>query len=183
MAERIDASEPTTPDTAGTAPETPELPLEADHEAANRLLRQHVWGAMGVGLIPFPITDIVGLMAIHLNLLRKLAQRYHVPFKKDVAKNIITSLVTSTLPVALTPAVVLSVAKIIPGLGQTAGVLTLPLLGGASTYALGKVFIQHFASGGTFLTFDPEQVKAYYQQMFEEGKQVVSEMSSKSAAS
>ncbi len=143
-----------------------------DHDVADRLVRHHVWGAMAVGLIPFPITDIVGLAAIHLNLLRKLAQLYHVPFRKGTARNILSSLVSSTVPVAVTPAIAFSIAKAVPMFGQTAGVLTLPVLGGASTYALGKVFIQHFASGGTFLTFDPEQVKDYYQSMFDEGKTI-----------
>ncbi|MCP4106117.1 MAG: hypothetical protein GY749_11350 [Desulfobacteraceae bacterium] len=48
----------------------------------------------------------------------------------------------------------------------------MPVAASASTYALGKIFIQHFASGGTFLTFDPEKVKAYYAEMFEDGKKV-----------
>ena len=37
----------------------------------------------------------------------------------------------------------------------------MPVIAGAA-YAVGKVFIQHFASGGTFLTFDPEKVRAHY---------------------
>ncbi len=52
----------------------------------------------------------------------------------------------------------------------------MPILCGAATYATGKVFIQHFASGGTFLTFDPAKVKAHYAQMFEEGKKVSSKI-------
>jgi len=153
-------------------------PDVSEHEVADRLVRNHVLGAMGVGLIPFPITDIVGLAAIQLNLLRKLAKLYHVPFRKGAARNILSSLLLSTFPVVVTPAIAFSIAKAVPIFGQTAGVLTLPVLGGASTYALGKVFIQHFASGGTFLTFDPEQVKDYYQRMFDEGKSVASDMSS-----
>jgi len=47
----------------------------------------------------------------------------------------------------------------IPLLGQACAVLTMPVSGGAATYALGMVFIQHFSSGGTFLNFDPDQVK------------------------
>jgi uncharacterized protein (DUF697 family) len=141
-----------------------------------------VWGAAAVGFIPFPITDLAALLGIQLNLLRKLAQIYHVPFRKGVVRNVVVSLVSSTLPVAVTPGIVSSITKAIPGIGQTAGVLTLPILGGATTYALGKVFIQHFASGGTFLTFDPEQVKDYYLQMFEEGKQVAAEMKAKKQA-
>ena len=46
------------------------------------------------------------------------------------------------------------------------------------TYAVGKVFIQHFESGETFLTFYPEKVKAYYAEMFEEGKKAAEAVAS-----
>lgn len=72
--------------------------------------------------------------------------------------------------------VVSSMTKVIPGVGQTAGVVTMPLLAGATTYAIGKVFNQHFASRGTFLTFDPDKVKTYYAEMLKEGQQVATTM-------
>ena len=46
------------------------------------------------------------------------------------------------------------------------------LTSGASTWALGKVFIQHFESGGTFLDFNPEKVREYYKVQFEEGRKM-----------
>ena len=70
----------------------------------------------------------------------------------------------------------------IPVLGQTAGVITMPIVAGATTYAIGKIFVQHFASGGTFLTFDPDKVKAYYTELLQEGQQVASEMKKERAA-
>ena len=45
------------------------------------------------------------------------------------------------------------------------------------TYAAGRVFHQHFASGGTFLTFDPDKVREYYAQMLEEGKTIATKES------
>jgi hypothetical protein len=35
---------------------------------------------------------------------------------------------------------------------------------------VGKVFEQHFASGGTFLTFDAKKVEGYFREKFEEAK-------------
>lgn len=87
-------------------------------------------------------------------------------------RNILSALVGGVIPVTTAPLVASSVSKIVPAVGQTAGVVTMPIIAGATTYALGKVFIQHFASGGTFLTFDPEQVKDYYADMFAEGQNV-----------
>jgi uncharacterized protein (DUF697 family) len=65
--------------------------------------------------------------------------------------------------------------KAIPGVGGLIGMVASPALAGASTYALGKVFIQHFESGGTLLDFDPAKMKAYYASQYEEGKQVVAD--------
>ena len=45
-------------------------------------------------------------------------------------------------------------------------------VGGATTYAVGKVFIEHFESGGTFLDFDPEKMRDHFQELYEEGKQL-----------
>jgi len=52
----------------------------------------------------------------------------------------------------------------------------LPAVAGASTYAVGQVFIQHFESGGTFLDFDPEKVKGYFAEQFEKGKLAVGDL-------
>jgi uncharacterized protein (DUF697 family) len=168
------------------APEaTPLEAKEGDRETAppvpskerlDKLLRYHVWSAIGVGLVPVPLVDLAALTGIQINLIRKLANAYGIPFLQDTAKNILSSLVGSTLPIIVAPGVAASVAKFIPILGQTAGVVTMPIIGGAATYAVGKVFIQHFASGGTFLSFNPEKVKDYYQEMFSEGKKFAADL-------
>ncbi len=150
--------------------------VDVPKEEVDKILRHHVWGAIGVGLVPVPLIDLVALTGVQLNMLRKLAKVYQIPFSKDIAKNISSSLAGSALPVAVAPGVAASVAKIIPIFGQTLGVVTMPIFAGAATYALGKVFTQHFASGGTFLTFDPEKVKDYYAEMFKEGEKVATEM-------
>jgi len=141
-------------------------------------LRYHVWTAMGVGLIPVPVVDLVALTGVHVNLLRVLAKMYHVPFRKGIMRNILSSLIGGAIPVATAPTIAVSLAKAIPMAGQTVGVVTMPIMAGASTYALGRVFIQHFASGGTFLTFDPESVKEYYAEMLQEGQTVAEELQS-----
>ena len=46
----------------------------------------------------------------------------------------------------------------------------MPTLNAAISYAVGKVFIQHFESGGTFLDFDPKKVRAYFEDQFREGR-------------
>jgi uncharacterized protein (DUF697 family) len=150
---------------------------EQDGEASTTL-RNHVLGAMGVGLIPIPIVDLVALTGIQLNLLRKLAAEYDVPFSEDLVKNILGSLIGGSVPVLFARGF-FSVLKGIPVIGQTTSALTMPVLAGATTYAVGKVFIQHFASGGTFLTFDPDKVRDFYNEMYKEGQNIASNLNNK----
>ncbi|MDM8550061.1 DUF697 domain-containing protein [Desulfobacterales bacterium HSG2] len=138
----------------------------------DRLIRHHVYGSMAVGLIPIPLVDFACVTLIQMNMLRVLARRYDVPFSKDVVKNILSALVGGMVPATASLPLAASISKTVPVAGTAAGIVTMPIIGGASTYAVGKVFIQHFASGGTFLTFNPEKVREYYAEMFKEGKNV-----------
>ncbi|MDE2463441.1 MAG: GTPase, partial [Alphaproteobacteria bacterium] len=60
--------------------------------------------------------------------------------------------------------------------------VTLPSLAAASTYALGKVFIQHFESGGTFLDMDPDKVSAYFKEQYEYKRSADASADAKKAA-
>jgi len=66
--------------------------------------------------------------------------------------------------------------KFIPGVGSVLGGVTLAILSGGSTYALGEVFKKHFETGGTFLDFDPSRLKKYYDEQFEKGKEMAKKM-------
>ena len=130
---------------------------------------------MGVGLIPLPVVDLVALMGIQLNMIRKIAAEYDVPFKQDIGKSIISSLMGGVLPVTVGCALA-SLIKFIPLIGQTTGAVTMPVVSGAATYAIYKVFVQHFESGGTFLDLDPAKVKAYFKEQFTKGKKVATDL-------
>jgi uncharacterized protein (DUF697 family) len=140
------------------------------------VIKSHSFGAMGVGLIPLPAVDFVALTAIQANLLRKLSAFYNVPFTEEIGKKVIGALVGGYAPVAFAMPVA-SLVKMIPVIGQTAGVLAMSAMAGASTYAIGKVFVQHFESGGTFLNFNPAAVSEYYREQFKEGREIVGKTS------
>ena len=151
-----------------------------DDEAAqlSKTIKNHVWTSMGIGLIPVPLVDFVGLIGVQISMLRKLAKAYDVPFSQDRVKNVVTSLIGGFLPTTMSIPLA-SLMKGIPFVGQTAGALAMPAVAGATTYAIAKVFTQHFASGGTFLNFNPDAVKEYYFDMFKEGEKVVDELKTK----
>ena len=154
------------------APEMDDLIREHRHAAADHVLRQYTLGAMAVGLVPIPVVDLAALVAVQLKMLHSLAGVYDIEFKTDLGRSAVASLVGGTVSTSLSPTLAASLAKLIPGIGQTLASGSASLLNGAATYAVGKVFIQHFASGGTFLSFDPEAVRDYFQTQLQEGGRV-----------
>ncbi len=118
-------------------------------------------GAMGAGLVPIPLVDMIVLAGIQLKLVQELAKLYGIKSPKHTGKSALASLLGGSIPLSFSSNLA-RFLKSVPFYGQAAGMISMSLLGGASTYAVGKVFIQHFESGGTFLTFDPHKGNDYY---------------------
>jgi len=131
-------------------------------EAAQKIIRRHLLFSAGLGFIPFPVVDAAAIMGNQVLMIHDLSDLYEVPFKKHLVKSFIGSLM-STIGVV-------GVVKIIPGLGSILGGATVSASATAATYALGKIFTQHFAQGGTLLDFDPVKSRKHFQQLHEEGK-------------
>jgi uncharacterized protein (DUF697 family) len=148
---------------------------------ANRIIRQNVVWAAGGGVLPFPLIDVVAITAVEIKMLRELSALYEIPFKEDRVKNIIASLLAGLGAPALGTALTISLVKALPVVGFISAFLAVPGIAAAFTYAVGKVFVQHFASGGTFLDFDPQKVREHFAREFEEGKMVASKVKTKSS--
>ena len=136
---------------------------------ARATVKKYMYWSMGAGLIPIPVVDLAAVTGIQLRMIGDLAKQYNLTFSRDAGKALLGSLVGGGATAAGGP-IAASVVKGIPLIGQTAGVAAMPAAAGASTYAVGKVFIQHFESGGTLLDFDPERVRAHYAHEFENSK-------------
>ncbi len=134
---------------------------------ADTIIRNHIVWSMGAGFIPVPIADFFAVTAIQLDMIRQLSKIFDVDFKETSGKAIITSLSGASIARMGARAV-----KFIPGVGSILGGVTLAVLSGASTYAIGQVFKSHFANGGTFLDFDASRLKKMYDEQFEKGKDV-----------
>jgi uncharacterized protein (DUF697 family) len=133
---------------------------------ALRAIKYKCCWAAGIGLLPLPIIDFVGVTAVQLSLLRELSALYGVPYYEDRAREWIGALVGGLCP---------TLVKSIPGFGSLIGVLTGPVYYGASTYAIGRVFLQHFETGGTFFSFDPDEMRSYFDRYFREGRDEAAE--------
>lgn len=147
-------------------------------QKAEQTIRKRVYAAMGAGLIPLPIVDFIALTGIQMELVNSLCKIYKVPFGKDIGKAVVTALIGGGLPVHTSSALA-SLVKNIPLIGTTTGAITLSVVGGACTYAVGKVFVQHFEAGGNLLNFNPEKMRSYFQNYYKDGEKIATEVSSK----
>lgn len=137
-------------------------------DEAEKSIRKYMWGAVAAGIVPVPVLDIALVTGIQLQMVRSLAWIYDVPFSEQLGTSVIGALVGGSLPMTSS-----GLLKLVPGVGSLLGLVGAPLVAGASTYAVGRVFIQHFESGGTFLTFDPQKVREYYAQQFATAKEEI----------
>jgi len=139
---------------------------------ADKVIRNYALGSVVPSLIPVPMLDLVVVTGIQLKMLHSLAQTYDIPFKEEAGRSAVAALLGGTASLG-TSRLVTSAVKAIPFIGQITGAVTMPVINGGATYAIGKVFKQHFESGGTFLTFDAAKVRAYFEEQLKEGKAVV----------
>ena len=139
---------------------------------ADTIIRNHIIWSMGAGLIPVPIVDFFAVSGVQLDMIRQLCKVYEQDFKESEGKAIITSLTGSGLARMGAKAMI----KLIPGIGSVIGGVTMAVLAGASTFALGEVFKKHFETGGTFLDFDAKRIKKMYNEKFEKGKKVAEQL-------
>jgi uncharacterized protein (DUF697 family) len=151
---------------AGAAGDSsPPEPSDArrDEQAAQLVDRYSMW-AGAAGLIPVPFVDIAAVGGLQLQMLHRLSEIYGVPFSDNRGKSIIASLAGSVLPAstATTTAMsVMSALKTFPGVGTAVSALTMSAVSAGATWVIGKVFIQHFASGGTLLDFNPPDYREF----------------------
>jgi uncharacterized protein (DUF697 family) len=143
-------------------------PVEMTDERRDELASQVVdrfslWSG-AAGLIPVPIVDVAAVGGVQLMMLRRLSEIYDVPFSDNRGKAVIASLAGSILPASTATTSAMTVGSLIkglPGVGWTVGALTMPVFSAGATYVIGKVFIQHFASGGTLLDFNPPDYREF----------------------
>lgn len=150
------------------APEAARAALPPTTGADAIVRRWTLWSA-GFGLIPIPLLDFATTTGFSIKMLHSLAKYYGVPFKADVGKAAVTSLLGG----AASPLLAMgagSAAKGIPLVGIPLAVVSGPVFAGGITYGIGRVFTAHFGSGGTLFDFDPEAFRDYFQQQVEAGK-------------
>ncbi len=152
---------------------TTQEPIEADpapmtderrDEAASQVVDRFSLYSGAAGLVPIPLLDVAAVAGVQLQMLRRLSEIYGVPFTDNRGKSIVASLAGSLIPASTATSTAVgfsSLVKGLPGVGTVIGALTMPVFSAGATWVIGKVFIQHFASGGTLLDFNPPDYREF----------------------
>jgi uncharacterized protein (DUF697 family) len=144
------------------------LPNPETNAKALELVKKWSLWAMAPGVLPIPILDLAAVAGIQMKMLSEMAELYGTRFSADKVRHVSAALLGSFGTGFVGRTLAVSLLKSVPVVGQAAGALALPAIAAASTYALGRVFAVHFASGGTFLSFDPEKVRDHFQSLYKE---------------
>jgi uncharacterized protein (DUF697 family) len=139
-------------------------------EGALAIVKVNAAWAAGAGLIPAPLVDFAAITGVNIKMTHELATYYGLAFRAELAASAIGALVAGASAPWLAYGAVGSLVKMIPGVGTTIGWATGPVVAAAVTYAVGRVFVLHFGSGGTFLDFDPKKFRDHFNQQLEAGR-------------
>ena len=153
-----------------------EAPSDAERALKSEIvIKNHVLGACAGSIVPVPLFDLAAVTAVQVNMIHKLAAMYGQTFSESPVRNTIAALVGGVGGPWAGAVVGVSLAKLIPVVGWAIGVVAMPAVVGASTYAIGHVFLRHFREGGSIYDISTEKVRGYYKEQFAKGKTVAAE--------
>jgi len=154
----------------GTVPTSPDI------------IRRYVMWSMAAGLVPVPLADVAAVTGTQLKMIAELAKHHNKPFDAERGKSVIGALLGTLGGMSIARGLLGSLIKSVPVVGTVGGIAIVPAMSGAVTYALGKVFDAHFASGGTLLSFDVAVMKEEFARQIKAGEEVAHSLKDKVAS-
>jgi len=139
---------------------------QSQTEEADRIVRRAVIMSASTALIPVPLLDMFAATVVDMQLVKNLSDLYEMTFNEHRAKALIAALLGGVQ----TGLAARSLLKFVPLVGYIGVVVPAAAISGGLTYALGKVFVQHFEMGGTLLDFDPAKVREYFADQYQAGQ-------------
>ncbi len=149
--------------TEGAGAESAEQPAaEPVTEALQIVSRESKWAA-AVGLLPGGLLNFAAVLIVQVLMVRRIARAFGQKASKDQIRGVILSLFGSVIPVGIGHGAGIALASLPAAVaGTVVYFVATPILAYALTRAVGNVFIMHFESGGTLLTFDPKAFTEYF---------------------
>jgi uncharacterized protein (DUF697 family) len=151
--------------------ETAEIPAVDKEAAAQGLVKYYSAWSFGAGIVPLPMIDMLLVMGVNAQMLRKMSAIYGVTFSENIAKNLIASMLAGLVPGALSFGVVGYALRSVPVFGPLLGLMVMPSFSAAATYAVGRVFLKHFEAGGTLLNFKVDAMREHFRKEFDAAKE------------
>jgi len=93
--------------------ENKEIIYIQNKKKAEKIIRFRTLIASGLGFIPILLLDAAGILSLQLSMIKDISKVYNVPFKKNIAKSVIGTLVGNVSAV--------SIFKLIPGINLLGG--------------------------------------------------------------
>lgn len=143
--------------------------MPEDH--TSRIVRAHVGAAMAAAGIPVAGLDVVAVTAVQVALVRRLAHRFDVPYDALRGRAAVLALTGATLA-RVGGRLGASALKVVPGAGWLLGGAAQAALSGASTWALGRVYREHFEARGSLEGADVDRLRARYRESLRRGREV-----------
>ncbi|MEO5342310.1 MAG: DUF697 domain-containing protein [Gammaproteobacteria bacterium SHHR-1] len=136
--------------------EKPEVDL---HAKSARVIASAVKWSAAAAVVPVPYVDLLALGSVQVKMVRDLARVYGLDVGDETLQGVISALLGTLVPASISTGLLGSSLKVIPGGGSLIGSLGMAAFGSASTFAIGKIFVMHFAGGGTLSNFSAEAVE------------------------
>ena len=148
---------------------------ESTHEQGMGIIKRNVAWSAGAGLVPVPLFDLAAVTGVQLKMINELCRLYGQDFSDSLARPIVMSLIGSLGAGVLAPVLAVTAFKIVPGIGTLMAGTSMAITSGAVTYAIGRLFQDHFEKGGNLSDFNVVSKKKAFKEKVEEGKEVAKE--------
>lgn len=145
--------------------------MSSQDQKAMDIIRKNMFWAMGVGFVPIPIVDLIGVTVVQIDMLKELCRLYGVRYTEIKGKALISSLAGAS-----TARFASSIVKGVPIIGSLFGGISMSALSGASTFAIGRVFAQYLQEGIDLEDIDINKAKVIYEEEFKKGKKMAESM-------
>lgn len=142
--------------------------------SADRMITRHVALAMGAAALPAPLVDVAAVTWVQIDLVKRLAVRHGIASDSARAKAAVLALAGATAA-----RIGGSLVKSVPGGGLIIGSATQIALAGATTYAIGKVYHEHFEALGTLDAPDFDRLRDRFDAHLERGRRLAQELREK----
>ena len=148
---------------------------KAVQDLFSRSAHQHIVGyaftAAGLGALP--VIDWVMVTTLQAKLLRDLAKLYGQNWNKQTTIEFLSLLGTAITSSYFVRIIGRALTKLIPGVGQTIGVMWGASASAATTYALGKAAVYFFTQRRNGLNINPDLLRKIYAEALENSASIL----------